>query len=50
MSAATTVPLMDTSTGLQRIGWMVMRATLLGLFAFLIFGPLLNLEIGRAHV
>ena len=45
MSVATTVSVMDTSTGLQRFGWMVMRATLLGLFAFLIFGPLLNLVL-----
>src|SRR4051812_48893633 len=27
----------------QRIGIMVLRAVLLGLFAFIIFGPLLNL-------
>ena len=27
----------------KRIGWMIVRAVLIGLFAFLIFGPLLNL-------
>ena len=45
MSAAAVPSPVDHSPRARRIGAMVLRAVLLGLFAFLIFGPLLNLVL-----
>ena len=44
---AATFPVIDSSVGARprRIGMMLLRALLLGLFAFIIFGPLLNLVL-----
>ena len=38
-------PVAGVPSKARRIGMMVVRAALLGLFAFLIFGPLLNLVL-----
>ena len=48
MSAAASpfaMPESASTSAAKRIGWMIVRAVLLGLFAFLIFGPLLNLVL-----